>query len=338
MDYRLARTAALSTLLALPLHFIVLPVDNARAAGESALELEATIPLPAVAGRIDHLAIDGKRQRLFIAALGNNTVEAVDLRQKRHEKSLRGFGEPQGVAYVPLVDRVFVANGQANRVDIYDADSLSLIQRLPLADADNLRLDDTGRWLYVGYGKGGLRIIDVQTGKPAADIKLSGHPESFQLERAGGRVFVNVPTAGQVAVIDTVQRAVIGRWPVGRARANFPMALDEPNHRLLVAARTPPTLLVYDTDGGNIVAQLAIGQDSDDIFVDSKRNRVYVICGEGRVDVLRRESVDHYRLEASVTTAPRARTGLFVPEEGKLFIAAPAAGASPARLLVYRVR
>jgi DNA-binding beta-propeller fold protein YncE len=314
-------------------------IASAHAAGEPALKLEATIPLPNVKGRIDHFAIDMKRQRLFVAALGNDTVEIVDLKQKRREKSLRGFGEPQGIAYVPLADRIYVANGHADRVDVYDAKSLARTQRFDaLEGADNVRVDGTGRLLLVGYGKGALRIIDVQSGNSAANIKLSGHPESFQLEEAGNRIFVNVPTEEHVAVIDIAERAVIATWPTAPARGNFPMALDEFNHRLFVGARTPPLLQVYDTDTGKIVAQLPIGEDTDDIFLDPDRKRAYVICGEGRIDIFRQDTPDRYTHEGSVKTAPRARTGLFVPGQGELYVAAPAAGTSPARVFVYGVQ
>ena len=172
----------------------------------------------------------------------------------------------------------------------------------------------------------------------SAAVRLSGHPESFQLERNGARIFVNVPDTGQVAVIDRTKREVKSTWEVPGAQANFPMALDEAGRRLFVGARAPALMLVYDIDSGKAVAKVPIGGDTDDIFFDARRKRVYVICGEGRVDVLRQETADRYPHEASVKTAPRARTGLFVPEEGRLYVAAPAAGTGPARILVYRAR
>ncbi len=310
----------------------------AHAAGEATLELEATITLPGVKGRIDHFTIDTKRKRLFVAALGNDTVEIVDLKQNRHERSLTAFGEPQGVLYVPEQDRVYVANGKADRVDILDASSLAVRKRLKAEDADNLRLDQKRRSVLVGYGKGALRILDPSTEQASGEIKLPGHPEAFQLEEAGARIFVNVPTAKQIAVVDRLKRSVVAKWDTAGAAQNFPMALDEASRRLFVGARNPAVLLVYDTATGKVVAKLAIGQDTDDIFFDPARKRVYVICGEGRVDVFSQEGPDRYSLAGSVQTAPRARTGLFVPGTGKLYVAAPAAGSSPARVLAYQVR
>ena len=310
-----------------------------HAAGEPLLALVATIPLPDVRGRIDHLDVDAKGHRLFIAALGNNTVEVLDIGANRRVKSIPGFGEPQGVAYVPESNRLYVANGSAGRVDVLDGGSLAPLQRIgKLDDADNVRYDSALRAAVVGYGKGALRILHVDSAESALDIPLSGHPESFQLERNGNRAFVNVPSAGHVAVVDRAKHAVIAIWEVPGARENFPMALDESGRRLFVGTRSPGMMLVCDIDSGTVIAKLQIGGDTDDVFFDSDRNRVYVICGEGRSDIFRAESRDRYSSEGSIQTAPRARTGLFVPQDGKLYVAAPAIGSSAARVLVYQAR
>ena len=303
------------------------------------LELAATIEMPGVKGRIDHFAIDLKGERLFMAALGNDTVEVLDVAGNRHLRSLPGFKEPQGLAYLPQTNRLFVANGEGSRLDIVDGGSLSILKHIDaLDDADNVRFDAAAGTIIVGYGKGALRFVNPQSAVSLGNIRLAGHPESFQLERDGKRIFVNVPTAHQIAVADRATRQVVATWRVSRAGRNFPMALDEEGRRLFVGAREPPLLLVYDIDGGKVVATVPIGGDTDDLFFDRERKRVYVVCGEGRVDVLRQESRDRYVPEASIQTAARARTGLFVSEMSKLFVAAPAAGSSPARLLVYQVK
>lgn len=308
-----------------------------QAAGAPPVESVATIPMPGVKGRIDHLAADVAGHRLFVAALGNDTVEVLDTSRNRRVKSLSGFGEPQGVAYLPNERRLYVANGAANRVDLLDGDSLTVVKRLSaLEDSDNVRYDTRSGAVLVGYGAGALRALDASTGEPRGDTLLPGHPESFQIENEGMRAFVNVPTARLVAVVDRMQRRVVERWPVP-VRANFPMALDEQGRRLFVGARSPAVMLVYDIDSGHIVARLPIGRDSDDLFYDLRRQRVYVICGEGRIDVFQLENDNRYVHERSIETAPRARTGLFVPEESKLYVAAPATGGSPARVLVYRI-
>jgi len=318
---------------------LAMAIPFAYGADEPLLEPVATIPMPGVKGRIDHLAIDLKRHRLFVAALGNNTVEVLDVERQRHEKSLSGFGEPQGVLYLADRDRLYVANGSGDRLDILDGNSFASVKRIAkLADADNVRYDHAAGKVVVGYGKGALQIFDPVSGEAAGEIRLPAHPESFQLERNGSRIFVNLPDARQVAVVDRSKRAVTAAWDVPGARANFPMTLDEADRRLFVGARSPAVMLVYDTDSGKVVAKAPIGGDTDDLFFDAERKRVYVICGEGRVDVFRQDDADHYSQIGSVKTASRARTGLFVPEDGRLYVAAPAVDSAPARILVYRVR
>ena len=303
------------------------------------LELADTIELANVKGRIDHLSHDLKERRLFVAALGNDTVEVVGIRRDLY-RSITGFGEPQGVLYMPESKRLFIANGQADRVDIVDAGSFSVVKRLgDMPDSDNVRYDAAARQVVVGYGRGALRFLDPDTGSPVGEIALPGHPESFQLEREGSRAFVNVPSSHAVVVVDRRTRAIVATWTLPlTAWANYPMALDEAGHRLFVVTRKPARLLVYDTGSGNVVANLPIGGDTDDLFYDGERKRVYAVCGEGRVDVIREDGRDRYVLESSTRTAPRARTGLFVPEESTLYVAAPVDGSTPARILVYRLR
>lgn len=310
----------------------------AGGAGEAKLELVATIAMPKVKGRIDHFAVDTRGKRLFVAALGNDTVEVLDIAHNRHQASLPGFGEPQGLVYLPESKLLYVANGSADRVDVFDGDAWTLAKRIAkLDDADNVRFDAKANTVFVGYGKGALRAIGASTGNDAGEIRLAGHPESFQLERGGSRIFVNVPTAHHIAVVDRAKGRVIAQWRIS-ARSNFPMALDESGRRLFVGARSPAVLLVHDIDSGKELARLEIGGDTDDLFYDAARKRVYVICGEGRIDVVRQESAERYAVESSVKTASRARTGLFVPEEGRLYVAAPAVDGMQARVLVYSVR
>lgn len=300
------------------------------------LELVATIALPGVRGRIDHFTVDLPGHRLFVAALGNDTVEVLDTAARRHLASLKGFGEPQGVLYLAERKLLFVANGGANRVDILDGRSLAPLKRVDgLPDADNLRFDAAANRVVVGYGGGALRLLEAATGEPAGEIALPAHPESFQMEIGGPRIFVNVPGSRQVAVVDRSRRETIGAWDVAGARANFPMALDEKGRRLFVGARSPSLLLVYDIDSGKLTGKFPIGEDTDDLFFDAKRKRLYVVCGGGQVDVLRQESPDRYVPEATVKTSPGARTGLYVPEEDRLYVAGRAQGSHSAQVFIY---
>ena len=318
---------------------LVATMGFALQSGAAPLEPVATIAMPGVKGRIDHFTVDVKGNRLFVAALGNDTVEVLDIAANKHVKSLAGFGEPQGLAYLPQGNRLYVANGESGRVDVLDGTSFSVVKRIDaLDDADNVRYDAGTGTVLVGYGSGALRLLRAESAEGAGEITLAGHPESFQLEAGGSRIFVNVPTAQHVAVVDRAKKAVVATWPLSRAGNNFPMALDQKNKRLFIGARAPAVMLVYDTEAGKEVARFSIGGDTDDVFYDAARRRVYAICGAGRVDVFRQETPDRYAPEASIRTAPRARTGLFVPELDRLYVAAPASGSSAAHVLVYHVQ
>jgi len=300
-------------------------------------EPSAKIALPGVEGRIDHMAVDLKGRRLFVAALGNNTVEVIDLAAGNRVYSIPGLHEPQGIAYIPATDRIVVANAKDGSCRIFDGRTFRQTAVVDCKeDADNVRYDPAAGRIYVGYGSGGLAVINLEQGKRIGDIPLAGHPESFQLETAGKRIFVNVPTARQIAVLDREKQAVVSTWPVQQAEANFPMALDEAHHRLLVGCRKPARLLVIDTESGKPVASHPCAGDTDDLFYDAKLQRVYVSGGEGAISVFDQTDADHYRPLATIPTAAGARTGLFVPATGCLYLAVPHRGSQKAEIWVYK--
>src|SRR5829696_4733131 len=230
----------------------------------SALRQVQSIQLPDVTGRIDHMSIDSQGGRLFVAALGNNTVEVIDLKAGNRTEEIKNLQEPQGVVYIPEGNQLLVSNGEGDSLDIYDGTSLKLLNQVELGDdPDNIRYDATTGYAYVGYGTGNssaLGVVDVDRATKVADIKLSGHPESFQLEGNGKRIFVNVPTSEQVAVVDREKGAVVDTWPIEIAKENFPMALDESSHRLFIGTRSPAELLILDTDTGKQVTSLDSSQ------------------------------------------------------------------------------
>ena len=212
--------------------------ETSQVGDTSVLGQEPSIQLPNVEGRIDHMAIDSQGGRLFVAALGNNTLEVIDLKAGNVAGEIKDLKEPQGVAYIPEGNKLLITNGEGDSLDIYDAQSLTLLNQVVLGDdTDNVRYDATTGYAYVGYGTGNgsaLGVVDVSKGAKVADIKLSGHPESFQLEENGQRIFVNVPTASHIAVVDREKGSVVETWPLSDAAENFPMALDEASHRLFV--------------------------------------------------------------------------------------------------------
>jgi DNA-binding beta-propeller fold protein YncE len=302
------------------------------------LKLKETIALLGVEGRIDHFAFDAAGERLFVCALGNNTVEIIDLRSSQRIHSIAGLGSPQGIAYAPDLDRLFVANDRGGIFKIYDAKSFQSVGELNFKDdADNVRYDDATKKIYVGFGSGGIAVVNAPDGKQIGSIKLSAHPEAFELEKAGKRIFVNLPNSRHVAVIDHEKGEVVNTWKTDLAFGNFPMAIDEPNHRLFVGCRLPPKLVVLDTDSGDVVAKIDISGDSDDVFYDAKRHRIYTICGAGKIDVVEQIDPKTYKTSTKVDTAEGARTGLFVPERDALFVAVPHRGSQQAEIRWYEI-
>jgi DNA-binding beta-propeller fold protein YncE len=302
------------------------------------LELKQTIPLPGVVGRIDHFASDRSGQRLFVCALGNNSLEVLDLRKGERVHSIIGLGAPQGVGYAPELNRLIVANDKGGICKIYDGKSFQAVGQLNLEDdADNVRYDEARKEFYIGFGSGGIAVVNAADGKQVGSIKLSAHPEAFQLEKNGSRIFVNVPNSRHVAVVDRDKGVVVARWKTDLAFANFPMALDEADHRLFVGCRLPSKLVVLNTDSGDVVAKVDISGDTDDVFYDSKRHRIYVICGAGKIDVIEQTDPNTYRVSTTIGTADGARTGLFVPERDLLFVAVPHRGSQQAEVRCYQL-
>lgn len=315
-------------------------VRVAEIAAQSAapLKLAQTIALPGVEGRIDHFAFDAAGERLFVCALGNNTVEVLDLRKGKRVHSITGLGTPQGIAYIPGLDRLFIANDKGGICKTYDAKSYHNVGEIDFKDdADNVRYDDSSKRLYVGFGSGGIAVVNAPDGKQIGSIKLSAHPEAFELEKTGKRIFVNVPNARHVAVIDRDKGEVINTWKTDLAFGNFPMAIDEANHRLFVGCRLPSKLVVFDTESGKIVAKIDICGDPDEVFYDSKRRRIYTICGAGKIDVIEQTDATTYASLAKIDTANGARTGLLVPDRDTLFVAVPHRGSQQAEVREYEI-
>jgi DNA-binding beta-propeller fold protein YncE len=297
-----------------------------------------TIPLDGVEGRIDHFGLDAKGKRLFVAALGNDTVEVVDLTAGKVTQEISNLRAPQGIGFAPESNRLAVANDRDGSCRLYDGSSLQQTATVEMKDdADNVRYDAGAGRFWVGYGDGGLAEIDPKSGNQTANVKLDAHPESFQLESKGKRIFVNVPNAGHVAVIDRGTGTVIEKIPLREASANFPMALDEADQRIFIGCRKPAKLLVLDTHTSKTVATVDIVGDTDDLFYDAANKRIYVSGGEGRVTIIGQTNADVYNVLAEVATAPGARTSFFMPETETLYVAVPHRGKQEAQLRVFNV-
>jgi DNA-binding beta-propeller fold protein YncE len=309
-------------------------------AGVEPLSFVGSVELPRVDGRIDHLAFDAARQHLFVAALGNNTVEVLDTAKSTHLRSLTGFHEPQGIAVVPDLAAVAIANGDTGTLQLVDAQTLSTRWTVNVGgDADNVRYDARARRLYVA-AVGGLYAIDPGSGKHVGRIAIDGHPESFQLETAGTRVFANLPglLRSQIVAADRADMKETARWAPPDSGGNYPMALDEPNHRLFVGCRRPARTLVFDTASGRQIGSFDSVGDTDDLFYDSKRKRLYISGGDGYLDVIQDEGSNRFTRVAHLATAAGARTSLYVPDQNRVYLAVPHRGSQRAEIRIYEAR
>jgi YVTN family beta-propeller protein len=309
-----------------------------RAQAVEPLRLEKTVELPEVQGRIDHMSLDVQGQRLFVAALGNNTVEVIDLKAGKRTHTISGLGEPQGVLYVAKNGRLYVASSKDGTVKIFDGTSFQLLKTIEYGDdADNLRYDSGRERVYVGYGSGGLGELNLE-GQKVKEIPLGSHPESFQLEKGSSRIYVNLPKARKIGLVDRGTHSVTGHWSMGLSLANYAMALDEADHRLFVVTRFPARLHVIDTGSGKTIETLPAVGDCDDVFYDSARKRIYAIGGEGAISVFEQKDADHYGEIVRTPTVKGARTAFFSPVLERLYVAVRRQGSIPAMIRIFDVR
>jgi YVTN family beta-propeller protein len=316
---------------------LFLPAALAKAQTSEPLRLEKSIELAGVQGRIDHMSLDVQGQRLFVAALGNNTVEVIDLKAGKRTSTIPGLREPQGVLFVPGNDRLYVASSKDGTVKVFDGTSLQLLKTIEYGDdADNLRYDSARQRIYVGYGNGALGELDSE-GRRVTETKLDAHPESFQLEKNSARIYVNLPRSRKVTVVDRETHSVVESWGTGLSLANYAMALDAEKHRLFIVTRFPARLMVLDTGSGKTVQTLSAVGDCDDVFFDQARKRIYATGGEGAISVFAQQDADHYKEITRVPTVKGARTSFFSPDLGRLYVAVRRQGSNSAMIQVFEV-
>jgi len=313
--------------------------DQSSAPDRSPLLLVQQIPLPNVGGRIDHFTFDGKRKRVIGAALGNNTVEVVDTFAGRDIHSISGAADPQGVVFVAEFNKLFVANGTDGKLRIYDGESFKLLDTVDMGeDADNVRYDPAEKRIYVAFGGddgGGISVLDAVSGKRLEDVaKLDAHPESFQIATSKPVIYANIATKAKVVAIDRKTHNVTD-WPLKNAKGNYPMALDEADHRILVVTRKPARLIAIDTETGAMVASIPCVNDADDVYYDAGRKRIYIPGGEGFLSVIQQTDADHYQPVAKIPTTIGARTGLWYEKRDRFYLAVPASSKEGAALWVY---
>jgi len=303
------------------------------------LQLEEQIPVPGVAGRLDHFTADSKRKRLFVSALGNNTVEVIDVFAGRVIHSIKGLAQPQGPLYVSSVDKLYVANAQDGKVRVYDGATYTLRKTIDFGkDPDNMRYDEVSKTIFVGFGEddGGIAMIDPKTDERVGQLyKTEGHPESFHVESKGGHIYANVPDAGNVVESIDRKSGVVTKWPLKNLRGNYAMALNEEDHRLFTITRKTPMMVVLNTETGDEVTRLRAAGECDDVYFDASRKRIYVIGAEGFISVFQQNDPDHYSQVARVPSGIGIRTGYFFARRDRFYVGVPAKGNEPAQVWTY---
>jgi DNA-binding beta-propeller fold protein YncE len=322
------------------------PLMRLEAQDKAPLRLIQTIPLPNVKGRIDHMDVDVKGKRLFIAGLENGSVEVIDLQAAKWVKSIPGFKKPQGIAYVKSLNKLFVASGDDGMLRVFRGDTLELLDSIKLDLGPNrLAYDPLTQVLYVGYGGqdagknyGEVGIIDGKTDKHLGDVKVDAHPSELLLDNSGATLFVFLPAISKVQVVDTNKRQVLSAWPVSSQRPGD-AAFDERTHRLFIGTRTPPEMVVMDSESGKEVAHLPTVEGMDGVYFDAVRKRVYISGGRGfdvgNIFAYQQMDADHYDTTGKIPTRPGAGTSFWSSELNRYYVAAPAHDQEGAAILVF---
>jgi DNA-binding beta-propeller fold protein YncE len=318
---------------------LVLGSGPVWAAEPATLELLQTIPLKGATGRLDHMAIDSKNGRLFVANLSNNSLDIVDLKAGKLLKQIPDQKKIQGIAYASDLDRIFVGNGIGGECNVFDGKDYKLLKSIKLPGADNVRYLASRRVVYVGHAEKALSAIDAQTYEVKAEIQLPGRPEGFQLETKRPRLYMNTVDPTRLVVVDTEKNEVLHRYPLKLADRAYPMAVDEANHRLLLGCRNKPSIVVVDRETGKEVTSVAIPEDIDDLFFDAKNKRLYASCGAGALAVIRQRDADHYETLETIPTVKLARTCFYDPAGERLYLIMPRQeGEEGPTIRVYRPR
>jgi DNA-binding beta-propeller fold protein YncE len=297
-----------------------------------------TVQIPGVKGRIDHMDVNIKDKIVYMAALGNNTLEVIDLKEGKVIHSIKGLDEPQGVGYIPQTNEIFVANGGNGDCYFYNATTYEKTAALKLSsDADDVRYDSANETIYVGYGEGGIAVINARTHQQTGNIQLPAHPEGFQLDNAINRMLVNVPDKDLIAVIDLLQQRVIDQWKRNTPTANFPIALDTVRHYAFIGYRHPAKLVVLDDKTGNEISSSDIAGDIDDLYFDYQTKRIFISGGAGYINIFEQQSNNRLNKIANIPSRNGARTSLFIPQLKLFILAEREASNKPAQLAVFTI-
>jgi DNA-binding beta-propeller fold protein YncE len=318
---------------------LMLAGPSLTAADAPSLELKQTIVLKGKAGKLDHLALDAKRDRLFLANSVNGTLDVVDLKAGKLLKQVAGQTGIQGVAYAADLDKVFVGLGSGGLCNAFQGEDYKLLKTVKFADSDNVRYDPASHLVFVAHAENVLGVLDAKTFAVSPDIKLPGAAEGFQIATGKPLLYLVIPSPSQLVVIDTGKKEVVTTYPINAASNGHPLALDEANRRVFIGCRKEPMLVVMNMDTGKEVTSVALPKDVDDVYYDAKRKKLYAACGEGVLAVIKQVDADKYEVTEKIETAKQAKTAMFDAETGRLFLAVPRTPEREApEIRVYQVR
>lgn len=316
-------------------------ISVARLFGDEAnlLVLTKTIPLPEVRGGFNHMSSDNRRGLLFATATTMKIVEIVDVKSGKLLRSLAGDGAAAAL-FAPEFNQLYVT--RSRKVCFYDGDNFGPLTNVDIpSSVDELGYNANLKQLYVGCMSSNhtaIAVISLPDGKLKGEIKLPGKPQGFAVEHAGNRIFANMPGLKQVAVIDGAKQVLIDTWPLKDVSGNYPMALDEANHRLMVGCRHPAQLMVLDSASGKVVATVPMCGDTDDLSYDSRHKCVDIACGEGFLDVIQQLDASRYQLGAHIPTLPGSRNSVLAGDASQFYLAVPQRRDQSAEIRVFQAR
>jgi DNA-binding beta-propeller fold protein YncE len=298
---------------------VLLLAPGRAAAGDPPLKLVHTIPLKGPVGGLDHLTVDAKGQRLFVANTANSSLDVIDLQSGKLVRQVPGQVKVSGVAYAPDLDMIYVGNGQGvcNGIDGKD---YHVVFSAKAPQADNVAYHSGTKMVFVAHGKT-VSAFDGRSGELKFAVETPGATKGFRIDKNAGRLFVNLKPS-QVAVIDLAKHQVTATFPLKLADGASPLAYDAKNGLLFAGCRKEPLVVVLDAKSGKVLTSVAIPGNVDDLHLDGRRGRLYASCGDGALAVIEKKG-DQYAVIARVETPKRAKTSAFSGATGRLYLAVP---------------
>jgi DNA-binding beta-propeller fold protein YncE len=311
------------------------------------LKLSHSTPLPELHdGDFDHLTADVAGHRLFVTAEENSKVLVFDLESNKLIHTIDDLKAPHSLLYRSDLKKLFVVDGDLGEVRIYDTNSYKPAGSIQLREgADASTYDPSTMHLYVVNGgkdahqpNAYISVVNTDTAKTEGEVKVdSDDVEGMVFEKSGPRMFVNVRGNGTVEVFDRTKRSLLATWSLApTAKKPTAIALDEAAHRLFIGTRDPAKLVVLNTDSGKVVSNYPAAAMVDDISYDGQRKRIY-FAGTEFLDVFQQNDADHYQRIGHLPTSFRAKTGVFIPELNRYYLAVPHHENQMAELRSYEV-